>query len=292
MRRLIDSIKKTNLVCKQLAPECAAVNSRRTVYGSIAAIIVHAAHVVIYSLTIPHNGNEVIWHNGIVTTHSVMLAVMGIMLIYALMLRRRKKAGMPEYILQYLLISLLMAEGVVLTYFDQFITPSVTPYIILCLVSGIVFLMRPIYSLLIFALSYAAFFYAVGLEHIVRNVVLSNRTNGFAIASIGFGISYVMWRYNLLHIRQRSHIEAQQKKLMDMANLDPLTGLFNRRKFDEIIRQEIAFSTLSKRESSLIMLDIDFFKNINDSYGHPAGDSVLMQFSRLLKESIAGNDQI
>lgn len=292
MHKLIANIIKDNKDGKTLAPEFAATNTKRIVAGSAVAMFVHIAHIIIYSLPSPRTTIEAEWYEDIVTTHVVLLAIMGAAFLIALVLRGRKKAGLPEYLLQYILMAVVMAEGVALTYFDQIVTPNVTPYIIMCLVVGIAFIIRPRYSLLIFVLSYAAFFYTAGLRPFLDNVVLSNRTNGFAIASIGFALSLVMWRYNVLHARQRAHIEEHHKELLNMANRDPLTGLYNRRKFDEIIRDEIAVSGPVLRESSLIMLDIDYFKDINDSFGHPAGDSILVQFSRLLSENIRKGDSV
>jgi diguanylate cyclase (GGDEF)-like protein len=292
MHKLLAYLKSNSQECKKFASEFASLNNKRIVLGSVVAVIVHIAHIIVFSLGQPGTTLEQEWHTYIVTTHMIMLAVMGVAGVIALLLRGRKKRGLPEFLLQYILVSLLLAEGVILTYFDQLVTPNITPYIIFCLVVGVAFLIRPRFSLLLYAASYAAFFFAVGLRPYMENVVLSNRTNGFAMASIGFAISFIMWKYNILSIRQRSHIQSQQKKLMDMANLDPLTGLYNRRKFDAIIKQEIAQSSLTGRESSLIMMDIDFFKEINDTHGHPAGDLILIQFSQLLKNNMRKNDSL
>lgn len=292
LRRSIDYIKKDSAECKALAPKFAAVNRKRIAAGSAVAMLVHLAHIIIYSAAVPHSSLEAKWLGHIVTTHIIMLAIMSVVFLAALMLRDRKKAGLPEYILQYALIAILMAEGAALTQFDQLVTPNITPYIILCLVSGVAFLIRPRYMLLIFAVSYIVFFWAVGVKPFCNDTVLSNRTNGFAMACISYFLSLIMWKHNALHERQRAHIERHHKELLDMANLDPLTGIYNRRKFDEIIRREIAVSESTLRESSLIMLDIDLFKSINDTYGHPAGDSILMQFSRLLSENIRKGDSL
>jgi diguanylate cyclase (GGDEF)-like protein len=69
-----------------------------------------------------------------------------------------------------------------------------------------------------------------------------------------------------------------------MASVDQLTGLYNRYKFTELFVS--LYATMVKRENdmSLIMLDIDHFKNINDTYGHNIGDKVLVEISNILKQ--------
>lgn len=64
---------------------------------------------------------------------------------------------------------------------------------------------------------------------------------------------------------------------------DPLTQLYNRRFMDERFPYEYVRSYTSKTAMGVIMADIDFFKNVNDTYGHPIGDQLLVAFSRLLK---------
>ena len=71
-----------------------------------------------------------------------------------------------------------------------------------------------------------------------------------------------------------------------MVNLDGLTQLANRRCFDEYLEQEWQRLAREQQPLSLIMCDIDFFKNYNDTYGHVAGDDCLRKVSHLIKESV------
>ncbi|MGB6329352.1 MAG: GGDEF domain-containing protein [Halarcobacter sp.] len=67
---------------------------------------------------------------------------------------------------------------------------------------------------------------------------------------------------------------------------DKLTGLFNRLKLDEALNNEFNRSNRFKRSFGIIIIDIDYFKKINDTYGHQVGDQVLIQFAKILKENI------
>jgi diguanylate cyclase (GGDEF)-like protein len=64
-------------------------------------------------------------------------------------------------------------------------------------------------------------------------------------------------------------------ELKELAIRDGLTGLFNHRHFKEVLDRELARAVRYERSLSLIMLDVDHFKNYNDTHGHPAGDEVL-----------------
>jgi len=79
----------------------------------------------------------------------------------------------------------------------------------------------------------------------------------------------------------RALLADQQKRA---ATVDPLTGLHNRRGFDE------AFRLISAKEGALVYADLDRFKNLNDTLGHPAGDAALVHFARIIREQIRSAD--
>ncbi|MCU7834537.1 MAG: diguanylate cyclase [gamma proteobacterium symbiont of Taylorina sp.] len=86
-----------------------------------------------------------------------------------------------------------------------------------------------------------------------------------------------------------SHIEKQQK-LQELAVTDPLTKIYNRLKFDNELENQINQARLSKITFSLIMLDIDHFKHINDEFGHDIGDEILKKFVIVIRNNIRSND--
>ena len=85
---------------------------------------------------------------------------------------------------------------------------------------------------------------------------------------------------------QLQKINILQEKLREEAIRDPLTGLFNRRYLDDTLIREIARAKREKYDISFMLLDIDHFKQINDLYGHSAGDIVLITLAGELKSQI------
>jgi len=81
-------------------------------------------------------------------------------------------------------------------------------------------------------------------------------------------------------------IQLLQAKLQEQATRDPLTGLFNRRFLDTIAPRELARCEREGLHLTLMMIDVDFFKKVNDSYGHPGGDEVLKRLAAVLLEKV------
>ncbi len=80
------------------------------------------------------------------------------------------------------------------------------------------------------------------------------------------------------------------EQLEILATTDPLTSLYNRRHGLEILEAEMSRVTRGKQQLSLIMVDLDHFKNINDTYGHKAGDIVLVNIAKRMKSTLRRYD--
>lgn len=75
-------------------------------------------------------------------------------------------------------------------------------------------------------------------------------------------------------------------------NIDHLTGLLNRKAMDFILNSQYQIAKLTGKPLSIVMLDLDDFKNINDRYGHLVGDCVLQNFAKELQEHLRKSDFI
>ncbi|MEJ2169742.1 MAG: diguanylate cyclase [Desulfobacterales bacterium] len=90
--------------------------------------------------------------------------------------------------------------------------------------------------------------------------------------------------------RMKSEIKQAMEKMAELSTKDELTDLYNRRYFMEFAEREISGAARYAQNLTVCMLDLDNFKRINDAYGHPAGDAVLRETARLLRESIRRYD--
>jgi len=90
--------------------------------------------------------------------------------------------------------------------------------------------------------------------------------------------------------RLRSDVKRAQAKMAEMSVVDELTKLYNRRYFIEALEGEFERANRYGTDMALIMMDLDYFKRINDTYGHLAGDMVLSEIGKILREHVRRND--
>jgi two-component system, cell cycle response regulator len=96
------------------------------------------------------------------------------------------------------------------------------------------------------------------------------------------------FRYTVVSARQ----EKVLRELFESSTRDALTGLYNRRHFDERFKSELAYAKRHRFDLSVVMVDIDHFKQINDTHGHSAGDLVLKQVAQVMARQLRTEDLI
>jgi len=101
----------------------------------------------------------------------------------------------------------------------------------------------------------------------------------------------------LMILNEKLNREIEQRRRAEeamrvMASLDPLTCLRNRRAMAERLEQEAARAQRHGKTFSLLMLDLDHFKEVNDTYGHAVGDEVLKETARRLKDQVRKEDVV
>jgi diguanylate cyclase (GGDEF)-like protein len=89
---------------------------------------------------------------------------------------------------------------------------------------------------------------------------------------------------------QATQLQEQNVTLKKAATTDGLTGLFNRAHFDQFMVEQFAIAQRDRTCLSLLLLDVDKFKSVNDKYGHPAGDQVLRYLGKLLRSAARAQD--
>src|SRR5208337_5436215 len=85
-------------------------------------------------------------------------------------------------------------------------------------------------------------------------------------------------------------VQKRAKVLEEETLLDPLTGVHNRRAYEKRIQEELARFERHGEIFSILMIDIDNFKSVNDRYGHSAGDRCLEEFTKLIGKILRGTD--
>lgn len=99
-------------------------------------------------------------------------------------------------------------------------------------------------------------------------------------------------RSQIRHKRFQDKLRANYEMSISMALTDPLTGLYNRRYLEAHLQKTLASARENRKPVGFLYMDIDFFKKVNDTYGHPVGDEILQGFARRIKDGLRSFDLV
>jgi len=119
-----------------------------------------------------------------------------------------------------------------------------------------------------------------------------DQEKGLSLGAVDYIIKPI--RTAIVAARAKTHVtlKRQHDKLQALAMRDQLTDLYNRHYLLEVATHKVARAIRHKGDLSLLMIDIDHFKSINDTYGHPVGDQVLQKISQLLQKASRKEDVV
>ena len=126
---------------------------------------------------------------------------------------------------------------------------------------------------------FAGYFYTIGVE---SQFALLEKSRNTAYVFTSLFIIFILFSIYFIHNKD--------KKIMELALVDQLTKLYNRRSFYEFANRENIKALRSNEPMCIAMLDIDYFKKINDTYGHIVGDEILKEFSAVVLKYIRKKD--
>lgn len=119
---------------------------------------------------------------------------------------------------------------------------------------------------------------------------LESKVKGFQAGGVDyiekpFQFAEILVRVNthVTLVQLRKHLEAQNAELERLANTDHLTELYNRRRFFNVAETEFAQAIQKKKHFAVTLIDVDYFKRVNDHYGHLVGDSVLKHIAQTIR---------
>lgn len=276
------------------APAAARANMMRLRRLCPIVALLNAAHMVVFYLAWRNNAAgdvTALWEWSLFIAHTCM----GLTMLAATwgahrVLRTENALGMRVFPVALLAVGLAFAIAVVLI--DQWVTPSITPFLIASLVTGVVVYLRPAAATALYLATYAAFFWGIGLVNSQPAQLLSNRLNGITACVLGLSLSIVLWRKFTVITHQHAQLQAANTALERLSRLDGLTGLYNRMTFVEMSRRELGRAQRSGSPTVILLMDLDHFKQVNDHWGHPAGDAVLRHIATELQNTVRNSDLV
>ncbi|MCK5811728.1 MAG: GGDEF domain-containing protein [Clostridiales bacterium] len=186
--------------------------------------------------------------------------------------------------------TLIMICLALISGLDQISVGSISAYIVNTIIVGSFVLQKPPRNIIGFSIPYIVF--VSGVINFQTNVELmkSNLLNGTVFFIFVLVISTFFY-YNFHNsILRGILLKKANQKLEGLTHIDTLTNLNNRRYLDMILERELNYMKRYKETCVVLMIDIDDFKNINDTYGHPIGDIVLKELAKILKDTIRKSD--
>jgi len=121
-------------------------------------------------------------------------------------------------------------------------------------------------------------------------VTINGEKRFFEISTLPLGVTHGKKTKMLKSIRDITEKKKIQEMLTELATIDSLSGLYNRAEFMRLAQREFCWAERESEELSLLIIDIDRFKNINDTLGHAAGDEVIRVMGNILKTSFRKTD--
>jgi diguanylate cyclase (GGDEF)-like protein len=277
---------------------------RRFRWIALFVVALHVALAIWFSMyAAPADRPEMkAWSQSLVYAQ-VTAALMVIVLATAahFLLQRNTRATYTAIALQVLMSASYMVIGLWLTVIDlkAGAGSGTASFMLISILIGVVSLMRPGISIPLFALSYLVFLQLMSGAGINSTHVPGLMIVGFAAPLLAAFASIMIWHQyakNVVLRRQLSRTNGilleRHKEMEYQAEHDALTGLYNRREFMRLAEMELERAIKMASHTCVIMVDVDFFKKINDNYGHPTGDEVLLKLSGILKAGVRTNDVV
>lgn len=235
------------------------------------------------------------WARSIASVHEVMLCIVGVLgVLIEWSVRQHKPGHALAYALQLAIASAYLIVGAVLTLADLKVGAGagVTTYLLTSIVIAVMSLLRPGVSIPLFGLVFLFFndgLMRLGLDSAHLTSVRLLTLSAPLLSSVA---SITIWHQFVKATLLQRQLSVRNEELLYLAHHDVLTGLYNRRHLTQEAESELARAARAHLPTSMVIVDIDFFKKINDRYGHPAGDEVLQQVANLLMVGVRVTDVV
>lgn len=283
------------------------INRPRLVWAAAVMLLLNLGHVVLFlPRSTVGDARMAQWSGRIAWAHAAMaVGMLALLALLGLAWHARRRSAAAEAPDQPIRVAAIgfgaasLAFAVALAVIDQAVTPNVTPFLLAALVIGMLLLQPPAQSLPLYLVACAGFWIAMGQVQPDAALRLSNQVNGVSACATGWILSLLFWRHFVQHevllaeLRSReAQLQAQQQRLQELAIRDGLTQVWNRIELRRRAERELGLAQRHLQDTSVILLDLDRFKHINDSWGHPAGDRVLVAVAGVLRRSVRSADEV
>ncbi|MEL7648450.1 MAG: GGDEF domain-containing protein [Sedimentibacter sp.] len=287
---IIKKDKKDNIV-----REINATNFARMKLVLIVFLMVELLFILFNDVPYMINSSsEVVWnHNGFLVLHLLIAFVCSAGLILIETLNRHEKhrfENMRKFLIPVLTV-LLLSLLAVINGLDQLLHSNISSVFIanLIIFSAVILLGFPL-NTVVYSIPFIIYLGGLIIFQQDAGLLISNAVNGLIFLVAVIIISTVIYDNHYERMVENMVLEETILKLNYLSNHDPLTELLNRRCFGEKVTEKMKIINETSNSSALILMDVDYFKQVNDNFGHPSGDIVLKEVGNILMKHIKTND--
>ncbi|WP_236897825.1 GGDEF domain-containing protein [Clostridium beijerinckii] len=242
---------------------------------------------------INHSSN-VIWNDSkyfILHSLNVIVSFVGIILIKLLTKYSKNKFRLMNKLLIPTLTILILSSMAIISVLDQAKPGNVSSVFIanLIIFSSIIMLRAPL-NLAVYSIPFLAYLSGLVIFQNDINLLVTNIINGFIFFLAIIIISTGIYNSNYEKIAQNIILREINTKLNYISSHDSLTKLLNRRSFSNHVSEKMRIVGKTKKIATLILIDVDHFKHVNDKFGHSVGDMVLKEVSNIIIKHIKTTD--
>lgn len=238
--------------------------------------------------------SNVIWNDSkyfILHSLNVLVSFIGIILIKLLTKYSKNKFRLMNKLLIPTLTTLILSSMAIINALDQAKPGNVSSVFIanLIIFSAVIMLRFPL-NLAVYSIPFLVYLSGLAIFQNDTHLLITNVINGFIFFLAIILISTEIYNSNYEKITQNIILRETNAKLNYISSHDPLTELLNRRSFSKQVSEKMRIIGESKKIATLILIDVDHFKHVNDKFGHPIGDIVLKEVSNIIIKHIKTTD--
>lgn len=277
---------------------------RRYRWVVVLMVPLHAGLALLLSrYTAPTDHSEMrLWASTVMGAHvaaCLFVAVTG--LLAHGVLRTQARASHAAVALQVVIAVGYFYFGAVVSIADLVANAGagMSSFMMICIMFGVLGLMRPMMSVPLYLGAYLVF--SAMLDAAPINPLQRPSLGIIALVAPGLALlaSVMVWAQYAKAVMLRRQLSrsndalvTQQRELAFLADHDTLTGLVNRREFMRLGQMELNRAVRAGIYTQCVMVDLDYFKKINDVHGHPVGDAMLQHVAGLLQRSVRSTDTV
>lgn len=277
---------------------------RRYRWIVVLMVPLHAALAYLLSrYTAPDTHPEMAqWAETVMRAHvmtCVFITVTG--LLAHVVLRTQQRASHAAIALQVFVSAGYFYSGAIMTIADLVANAGagLSSFMMICIMFGVLGLMRPMISVPLYLSTYLVFSGMLHAAPINPMQLPSLSIVALVAPALALLASIVVWAQYAKAVMLRRQLSrsnqalvAQQHELAFLADHDTLTGLINRREFMRLGQMELNRAVRAGIHTQCVMVDLDYFKKINDVHGHPVGDAMLQHVAALLQRGVRTTDTV